>query len=128
MKRSALYSLLAATLAVVAVFTVATGLWLYLLRSVPTPTLTGWLEIAAVHLLGMGAVGFTLLHLLLVSKDDGGQGKPFRLSIALFAVISVDIAASLYGENIFRTLLAVLTFATFSGIATLLAAKATGAK
>ena len=128
MKRSALYSLLAATLALVAVFTVATGLWLYLLRSVPTPTLTGWLEIAALHLLGMGAVGFTLLHLLLVSKDDGGQGKPFRLSIALFAVICVDIAASLYGENIFRTLLAVLTFATFSGIATLLAAKATGAK
>lgn len=128
MKRSALYSLLAATLALAAVFTVATGLWLYLLRSVPTPTLTGWLEIAAVHLLGMGAVGFTLLHLLLVSKDDGGPGKPFRLSIALFGVISVDIAASLYGENIFRTLLAVLTFATFSGIATLLAAKATGAK
>jgi len=128
MKRDSLYSLLAGSLAVVALFTAATGLWLYLLRTIPPPTLKGWLEIGTAHLIGMSTVGFTLIHLLAVSKRSGTTGEYSLLGTALFTVISADIAISFYGENIFRTTLAILTLAIFSGIATLVAAKAKGAK
>lgn len=120
------YSGLIYLLSFTAVSIVATGTWLYALKTVPTPSPGGWLEVAVPHLAGMSIVAFTLIHLLIVLKDCGRRNSVTMQAYALFAAIFADILLSFYGETPARSLIAAVTALLFSYIALLLGVRVRG--